>query len=53
MLQFQNITLIHQKDQFRLVDGLTGVVHAGDKVAIIGEEGTGKSSLLKWLCRCP
>lgn len=53
MLQFQNLTLIHQKDQFRLVDGLTGVVHAGDKVAIIGEEGTGKSSLLKWLCRCP
>lgn len=53
MLQFQNLTLIHQKDQFRLVDGLTGVVHPGDKVAIIGEEGTGKSSLLKWLCRCP
>ena len=40
MLQVQNLTLIHQKVQFRLVYGLTGVVHPGDKVAIIGEEGT-------------
>ncbi|MBP2622385.1 ATP-binding cassette domain-containing protein [Streptococcus oricebi] len=47
MLEIKNLTLTHQKDLKDLVKNLTIVVNAGDKVAIIGEEGNGKSSLLK------
>ncbi|MEQ9809459.1 ATP-binding cassette domain-containing protein [Streptococcus jiangjianxini] len=47
MLQTQHLTLTHQKDLTDLVNNLDLVVNVGDKLAIIGEEGTGKSSLIK------
>lgn len=47
MLQLKNLTLTHKKDLRPLVSDLSVVIHAGDKVAIIGEEGNGKSALLK------
>ncbi|MDY4760608.1 ATP-binding cassette domain-containing protein [Streptococcus thoraltensis] len=49
MLQTQHLTLTHQKDLQDLVKDLGLVVNDGDKLAIIGEEGTGKSSLIKAL----
>ena len=47
MLQIQNLTITHQKDLQILVKDLSLVVNPGEKLAIIGEEGTGKSTLLK------
>lgn len=49
MLQLQNVTLTHRKDLRVLIENLSCQVHAGDKVAIIGEEGNGKSALLKYI----
>ncbi|MGT2906558.1 ATP-binding cassette domain-containing protein [Streptococcus dentiloxodontae] len=47
MLQVHCLTIIHQKDLQTLVKDLSLVVNSGKKLAIIGEEGTGKSTLLK------
>ena len=49
MLQINNLTLIHKKDLRTLVQDLTFVLNFGDKVALIGEEGNGKSTLLQWI----
>ena len=47
MLQIRNLTITHLKDLKELVKDLSLTVNQGDKVAIIGEEGNGKSTLLK------
>lgn len=47
MLQIKNLSINHQKDFRPLVNNLSISIQVGDKVAIIGEEGNGKSSLLK------
>ena len=49
MLQIKNLTITHLKDLKELVKDLSLTVNQGDKVAIIGEEGNGKSTLLKLL----
>jgi putative thiamine transport system ATP-binding protein len=36
--------------QRTLIDGLTAAVGAGEVLAVMGESGSGKSSLLAWLC---
>ncbi len=41
------ITLKHKNDNRILIKAFNLVVNAGDKIAFIGEEGNGKSSLLK------
>lgn len=49
LLQVQELTLTQTKNLRTLVSNLTFSLEAGDKMAIIGEEGNGKSSLLKVL----
>lgn len=49
MLKTTKLTLTHQKDLSDLVKDLNLVINSGDKLAIIGEEGTGKSTLLQSL----
>ena len=49
MLQIKNITLTHKKDLTTLVERLSFALAPGDRAAIIGEEGNGKSTLLKLL----
>ena len=49
MLQIKDLQLIHAKDYRVLVDGLSFAVNPGDKIVMIGEEGEGKSTLLKWI----
>lgn len=53
MLFTQNLTIIHHKTSQRLIDNLSFSVSKGDRLAIIGEEGNGKSSLLKVLAQQP
>lgn len=49
MLQVSHLTLIHRKDLRTLVHDTSFVLNDGDKVAIIGEEGNGKSTLIQWM----
>lgn len=52
MLQIENLTLTHKKDLRILIHNLTLAVSSKDKIAIIGEEGNGKSTLMKAIY-CP
>lgn len=47
MLQIKNLNIMVKKDLHTLVSDFNLVLNEGDKAAIIGEEGNGKSTLLK------
>ena len=47
MLQVKNLTINHTKDNRVLLEDLSFTLNPGDKAAVIGEEGNGKSTLLK------
>ena len=47
MLTVQNLTLMHKKDLVSLIENLSFSVSPGERLALIGEEGNGKSSLLR------
>ncbi|HIT02285.1 MAG TPA: ABC-F family ATP-binding cassette domain-containing protein [Candidatus Enterenecus merdae] len=49
MLQVKHLTITHKKDLTCLVEDLSFVLSPGDRAALIGEEGNGKSTLLKLL----
>ena len=49
MIQIQNLTLVHSKDQRILLEDFSCTLNEGDKAVLIGEEGDGKSTLLKWI----
>ena len=49
MLQIKNLSITHKKDLREIVQDFSCVLNAGDKAVIIGEEGNGKSTLLKWI----
>lgn len=50
MLEIQDLTLIDRASGRMLTDRLSFVLNPGDRAALIGEEGNGKSTLLKVLC---
>jgi cobalt/nickel transport system ATP-binding protein len=45
MLKLQNVTVVYP-DQTKAIDGLSFTLSAGDNIALIGENGAGKTSLL-------
>lgn len=49
MLELKNITISLSVDSRVLVEDFSFTLNAGDKAAIIGEEGNGKSTLLKMI----
>lgn len=49
MLQINELTLTHRKDLRVILEDFNLVLNAGDKAVIIGEEGNGKSTLMKWM----
>lgn len=49
MLQIKNLNITHKKDLRVILQNFSLVLNDGDKAAIIGEEGNGKSTLLKWI----
>ena len=49
MLQIKGLTLTHRKDLRTLAEDFSFVVGDGDKAVVIGEEGNGKSTMLKWI----
>lgn len=50
LLQIKSLNIIHKKDFRELLKNFNFVLNPGDKAVIIGEEGNGKSTLLKWIC---
>ena len=53
MLQIKHLTLTHRKDLTDLVQDLSFTANAGERIALIGEEGDGKSTLLRTLAGDP
>ncbi len=49
MLQVKNLTITHKKDLRVLLRDFSCTFNYGDKAVIIGEEGDGKSTLLRWI----
>ncbi|MBQ9489143.1 MAG: ATP-binding cassette domain-containing protein, partial [Lachnospiraceae bacterium] len=49
MFQIKNVTLIHKKDLRTILENFSLVLNDGDKAVLIGEEGNGKSTLMKWI----
>lgn len=49
MFQINGLRMTHRRDSRVLIDGFSTTIAPGDKVALIGEEGNGKSTLLKWI----
>ena len=49
MIQINGLTLTHKKDLRVILEDFSLVLNDGDKAVIIGEEGNGKSSLMKWM----
>ena len=49
MIQARNISITIDRDNKTIVEDFSFTVADGRKVALIGEEGNGKSTLIKWL----
>ena len=49
MLQIRKLSITHKKDFRVILQDFTCALNSGDKAVIIGEEGNGKSTLLKWI----
>jgi len=49
MFQIKNLTITHKKDLRTIVQNFSLVLNDGDKAVMIGEEGNGKSTVLKWM----
>ncbi len=49
MLQVRNLSVTHREDCTPVIEDLSFVLAPGDRAAVIGEEGNGKSTLLKLL----
>jgi len=49
MLKADGITIYNEQEERTLISDLSFIVKSGDKVALIGEEGNGKSTLLRFL----
>ena len=53
MLQVQHLTVTHARDLRVLFEDLSFTVSGADRLAVIGEEGDGKSTLLQLIARWP
>ena len=51
MLSVRNATIIHRKDLRELIHSVSFTVSGQDRLAVIGEEGNGKSTLLRLIAR--
>ena len=47
MLQIKNLSIYHNKDLTPLVENLSFSLRDGERAALIGEEGNGKTTLLR------
>lgn len=50
MLQVKHLTVFHEGDLRTLLEDVSFMLNHGDRAVVIGEEGNGKSTLLKLIC---
>ncbi|MBE7005132.1 MAG: ABC-F family ATP-binding cassette domain-containing protein [Ruminococcaceae bacterium] len=49
MLQINHLTITHRRDLRTILRDFNFVLNRGDRAVVVGEEGNGKSTLLKWI----
>lgn len=49
MLQINKLKIMHKKDLRKILDNFSLTLNDGDKACLIGEEGNGKSTLMRWI----
>ncbi|MBD1898204.1 MULTISPECIES: ABC transporter ATP-binding protein [unclassified Coleofasciculus] len=49
-IRFENVSFAYKNDEYVLKD-LNFTIHPGEKVALVGPTGAGKSSIIRLLCR--
>ncbi len=49
-IRFENVSFAYKPDEY-VLKNLNFVIHPGEKVALVGPTGAGKSSIIKLLCR--
>ncbi|MBR3586215.1 MAG: ABC-F family ATP-binding cassette domain-containing protein [Oscillospiraceae bacterium] len=49
MLKIEHLTITHRRDLRTILRDFSLILNRGDKAVLIGEEGNGKSTLLKWI----
>ena len=49
MFQIKGLNISHKRDLRNMLEDFSLVLNPGDKAVIIGEEGNGKSTLLRWM----
>lgn len=51
MLQIKNLNIVHKKDFRTILENFSFTLNKGERAAVIGEEGNGKSTLLRWIAQ--
>ena len=51
MLRIKDLTIVRDHDHYPLITKLSFSLQRGDKLALIGAEGNGKTALLRVICR--
>ena len=49
-IRFENVWFAYKEDEY-VLKGLDFIIHPGEKVALVGPTGAGKSSIIRLLCR--
>lgn len=50
-IEFRNVSFSYPKSKKKAIDDLSFIVKSGENVAIVGENGAGKTTIVKLLCR--
>ena len=51
LIEFKNVTFSYKNSKKKILDNFSLVIKPGDKIALVGENGAGKSTIIKLLCR--
>lgn len=49
-IDFENVSFRYPNSEIKALDGLSVKIHAGEKIAIVGANGSGKSTFINLLC---
>ena len=50
VVRFENVSFSYPKTNRNVLSGVTFELHAGERIALVGENGAGKSTIVKLLC---
>lgn len=49
-IEFKNVTFSYPNSNKNIVDNLSFIINKGEKIALVGENGAGKTTIVKLLC---